>query len=232
MAADKFAVGFTKCCIAYVVLYGWKLAYKGLTGGHVVTGFASHAVSVALLTLFQFYIPPPVLNPVGAWFELASGARSISSALSSTLAAFAASATVAQLFMATVSDFDSASLAVPHAQINVGDVFFHAVFAEGFVSVAAVLFFNQLVKLVPAFKSAPTFAVTNMFLLLQMQTPLMATLGNVNPSSAFASLLVHQQPAITLSQISGNMLAVAFHAAVNQFMTSLRADTRPKVKQD
>jgi hypothetical protein len=148
------------------------------------------------------------------------------------LAAFAASAAVTQLFMASVSDFDSASLAVPHSQINAGDVFFHVVFAEGFVSVAVVLFFNQLIKLVPAFKSAPTFAVTNLYLLLQMQTPLMATLGNVNPSSAFASLMVHQQPAITLSQISGNALAVAFCAAVNHFIISHSADTRQKVKQD
>ena len=91
---------------------------------------------------------------------------------------------------------------------------------------------SQLIKLVPAFKSAPTFAVTNLYLLLQMQTPLMATLGNVNPSSAFASLLVHQQPAITLSQISGNALAVAFCAAVNHFIISHSADTRQKVKQD
>jgi hypothetical protein len=229
MAADNFAVGFCKCCVAYVVLYGWKLAVKGLTGQHAFTGFASQFVSVALLTLFQFYIPPPVLNPVGAWAELASGARSISSALSSTLSAFAASAAVAQLFMATVSDFDSANLALPHAQIKVGDVFFHAVFTEGFVSVASVLFFSQLVKPIPALNSFPTFAITNMYLLLQLQTPVMSTLGNVNPSSAFASLLVHQQPAITLCQLSGNVMAVAFHTYINHLI--INRGTK-KVKQD
>jgi hypothetical protein len=207
---------FLQCWAAYSVLFGWKLAYKGLTGQHVDNVVASQAITLFILTLFQCYIPPPLLNPVGAWAELSSGARSLSSALSSTLLSFGAAAAAVQLFVATLSHAELGNLAIPHARINVGEIFLHIAFLEACVSVTCVLFVNQLIKLVPAFKSAPTFPILNVYLLLQLQTPLMAILGNVNPASAFASILIHQQPLVTLAQIFGNILAIALHSYANQ----------------
>jgi hypothetical protein len=216
----QFYVRFTQCLIAYCVLFGWKLAYKGLTGEDCINVFASQAFSILLLTLFQFYFPPAHLNPVGAWVELSSGARSLSSALSSTLSSFAAAAATMQLFLATTADSQLASIAVPHAGIRVGDVFLHIVFAEATLSLAVVLLANQLFKHVALLASVPSFVVTNVYLLLQLQTPLMSSLGNVNPASAFASVLIHQQPVVTIVQITGNIMAVAFVAYVNERISS------------
>jgi hypothetical protein len=220
MLAERFHVRFTQCLIAYCVLFGWKLAYKGLTGEHCVNVFASQAFTILLLTLFQFYFPPAHLNPVGAWVEFFSGARSLSSALSSTLSSFAAAAAIMQLFLATAADSQLASVAVPHASIRIDDVFLHVVFAEAFLSLACVLFASQLFKRVPALASVPSFVVTNIYLLLQLQTPLMSSLGNVNPASAFASVFIHQQPVVVIVQITGNMLSVAMAAYVNELISS------------
>jgi hypothetical protein len=65
---------------------------------------------------------------------------------------------------------------------------------------------------------------------MQLQTPLMSNLGNVNPASAFASVLLHQQPVVFAAQISGNLLAVALFAYVNNVISN-RASQR-KQKQD
>lgn len=228
MSARFFS--FCQCWAAYSVLFGWKLAYKGLTGQAIHNVFASQTISLVLLTLFQFYIPPPALNPIGVWVELSSGVRSFSSALSSTLQSFAAAAAAVQLFVSTISHSEMGSVAVPHAQINLGDVFLHVVFLEACLSVACVLLANQLIKLVPAFKSIPAFPILNAYLLLQLQTPLMATLGNVNPASAFASIFIHQQPAVTFAQLCGNILAVALHSYINQLIAN--RTSREKLKQE
>jgi hypothetical protein len=228
MAAAVYS--FCQCWAAYCVLFGWRLAYKGFTGHHTDSLFVSQTISLFLLTIFQCYIPPPHLNPIGVWVELSSGARSFSSALFSTLSSFAAAAAAVQLFTSTLSHSELGNIAVPHARINQGDVFLHIAFLEACASVTCVLFANQLIKRVPAFKSAPTFPLLNLYLLLQLQTPLMATLGNVNPASAFASLFIHQQPAVTLAQIFGNILAVVLHSFANQRFAH-RA-SHEKVKQD
>ena len=161
-----------------------------------------------------------VSHRVGVWAELSSGVRSFSSALSSTLSSFAAAAAAVQLFSSTLTHSELGSIAVPHAKIHVRDVFLHIVFLEACLSVTCVLFVNQLIKFIPVFKSIPTFPILNMYLLLQLQTPLMATLGNVNPASAFASVLIHQQPFVTVAQISGNILAIALHSYANQVISN------------
>ena len=219
---------FFQCWAAYAVLFGWKLAYKGLSGQHVESVLVSQSVSLVLLTMFQFYIPPSHLNPVGVWAELSSGVRSFSSALSSTLSSFAAAAAAVQLFSSTLTHSELGSIAVPHAKVHVRDVFLHIVFLEACLSVTCVLFVNQLIKFIPVFKSIPTFPILNMYLLLQLQTPLMATLGNVNPASAFASVLIHQQPFVTVAQISGNILAIALHSYANQVISNRSVHKKDK----
>ena len=226
MARDQFRV-FWQCSAAYSILFGWKLAYTGLTGQSVDSAIVSQAVSLLLLTLLQFLIPSAHLNPVGAWMELVSHTRSFASAVSSTLSSFAAAAAVAQLFQSTLPSLKWSSIALPHARIQVGEVFLHIVLAEAVLSVACVLFANQLIKRVPAFSAIPTFVILNAYLLLQLQTPLMANLGNVNPASAFASLFFHQQPVITVAQITGNIFALVVHTYVNQLISN-RAPQKEK----
>jgi hypothetical protein len=211
---------FFQCWAAYAVLFGWKFAFKGLTGQQVDSVLLSQSISLVLLTVFQFYIPPTHLNPVGVWAELSSGIRSFSSALSSTLSSFAAAAATVQLFSSTLTHSELGSIALPHVRIHVEDIFLHIILLEAFLSVIFVLFVNQFIKLVPAFQSIPTFPILNLYLLLQLQTPLMATLGNVNPAAAFASVLIHQQPLVTITQISGNILAIALHSYVNQIFAN------------
>ena len=225
-----FHVRFLSCFVAYSVLFGWKLAYKGLTGQDFVGVFASQAFSVILLTLFQFCIPPAHLNPVGACLELASGARSFSSAVASALTSSAAAAAVMQLFISTLSVSQIGSIAVPHSAIRTGDVFLHVLWLEAALSLCSVLFGSQVIKSLPALKSVPSFVVSNLYLLMQLQTPLMSNLGNVNPASAFASVLLHQQPVVFAAQILGNLLAVALFAYVNNVISN-RASQR-KQKQD
>jgi len=230
MSWDQFCV-FWQCSAAYSVLFGWKLAYRGLTGESVDSVIASQAISLLLLTMLQFLVPAAHLNPVGAWMELTSRARSFASALSSTLSSFAASAAVVQLFQATLPALKWDNIAVPHTRIQSGDIFLHIVLAEAVVSLACVLFAQQLIKAaataVPALGSIPSFVILNAYLLLQLQTPLMAHLGNVNPASAFASLFFHQQPIITIAQISGNIFAVVVHSYANHLISN-RAPLKEK----
>jgi hypothetical protein len=225
-----FIVRFISCFVAYSVLFGWKLAYKGLTGQEVVGVFASQLFSIILLTLFQFCIPPAHLNPVGAWLELASGARSFSSAVASTLTSGAAAAAAMQLFLSTVPVSHISSIAAPHSAIRAGDVFLHVLWFEAVLSLCSVLFGSQAIRSLPALKPLPSFVVSNVYLLMQLQTPLMSNLGNVNPASAFASVFLHQQPVVLAAQISGNVLAVALFAYVNHIISN-RASQR-KQKQD
>ncbi len=230
MVDERFGARFLKCLVAYSVLFGWKLAYKGLTGEDCFNGLATQAFSIFLLTLFQFYIPPANLNPIGSWVELASGARSFSSALSSTISSFVAAAAVMQLFLSTIAHSQINSIAVPHAGIHVGGVFLHVVFTEAFLSLSSVLFANQLIRKFPAFAAVPSFVITNALLLFQLQTPLMSTLGNVNPASAVASVFLHQQPVVTITQILGNVLAVSLFGYANDLLSN--RSLRQKTKQD
>ena len=222
---------FWQCSAAYSVLFGWKLAYRGLTGESVDSVIASQAISLLLLTMLQFLVPAADFNRVGAWMELTSRARSLARAFSSTLSSFAASAAVVQLFQATLPASKWDNIAVPHTRIQSGDIFLHIVLAEAVVSLACVLFAQQLIKAaataVPALGSIPSFVILNAYLLLQLQTPLMVHLGNVNPASAFASLLFHQQPILTIAQISGNIFAVVVHSYANQLISN-RAPLKEK----
>ena len=110
-------------------------------------------------------------------------------------------------------------------------IFLHIVLAEAVVSLAFVLFAHQLIKAaataVPALGSIPSFVILNAYLLLQLQTPLMVHLGNVNPASAFASLFFHQQPIITIAQVSGNIFAVVVHSYANHLISN-RAPLKEK----
>jgi hypothetical protein len=192
---------------------------------HSVT--VSQLVSLSLLTLCQFVVPPAHLNPVTAWAEVVSGARSFRCALNSTLTSFAAAAAVLQLFQATVSASQIRSIAVPHASIQLGEVPLHVLLAEAAVSVASVLFFNKLLKSVAVFKAMPSFVLSNLFQLMLLQTPAMALLGNVNPASAVGSMCIHQQPQITIAQLFGNVLAVVFYAVFSDAI-SKRAQVKEK----